>query len=61
MIMYSKVGKVPINLISTNSFFDTSCKGFLTAMLVGAVLQTTLLDSPRFTQKFTRNPFPLSI
>ena len=24
MIMYSKVGQVPINLISTNSFFDTS-------------------------------------
>ena len=28
---------------------------FLTAMLVGAVLQITLLDSASFTQKFTRN------
>ena len=40
--------------IGNSEVLDINKMKFLTAMLVGAVLQTTLLDSPGFTQKFTR-------
>ena len=43
--------EVKIDFVMTNAKME---RVFLTAMLVGAVLQITLLDSARFTQILTR-------